>query len=707
MAKVPAKERAYVQALEFPEPVVPWGKAEPNLRWLASDWKPTFPPSLLHGEKVGLDFEYDPDDRDMTKSKAIGFSVWSKDRREGWYVPWGHAGGNLPEETCRRWFANEMKDRDVYGLNTKAEMHMVRNWDMDPRRMKLRPHDVAFAAALLNENRYDGFSLESLAEEYLPAGERKIHPAEVPPQYFKLAHSGFVKDRGISDSMLAMRIHEETQGKILAEALDRVLDVEDRGILAVTEMERNGAIIDLPKLERWIAECENRIERLTSSLGKKSGRPRFSPDAGGDMEALFRATNTPKPSIFDEKQKAWVNSWAAEGLENLAFPGGKRFDKERNLNQVLHEDAAMALEIRHYKSMLSKYFYKFRAAMDNQNTIHYLLHQMRSTSEFGIGEDEKFGTVTGRFSCGGGKYAINIQQMMKCESQIEDWGTEFIIRELFLPGLGMKMGASDASQIEFRLFGHYSGAKLVVQEYGRDPWVDFHMMVTMLMNPTVVDPKLLKFLRVHMKHNNFGVLYGMGRPKLARRLGLPCTCPCDWYEKTFDPRRNREVNVRYFKDNSYHETDCKARQANDIMDEYNAKFPEAHEMLEKASNRAKEKGFVHTLLGRRRRFPDGQMLHKALNAVIQGSAADYFKLKMIELYEVCESLGIKMRMPVHDEFVYDIEPDRIVQRANHKGKIVDYAAGVEELLQTQSLDLKVPLLWESGYGNNWREANGQ
>ena len=79
--------------------------------------------------------------------------------------------------------------------------------------------------------------------------------------------------------------------------------------------------------------------------------------------------------------------------------------------------------------------------------------------------------------------------------------------------------------------------------------------------------------------------------------------------------------------------------------------------------------------------------------MIQGSAADVFKWKMIELFRARKALGILMRMPVHDEFVYDIDPDPVLQ------------GRVQELLDTQSFDLKAPLLWESGFGDNWRIAN--
>lgn len=694
MSKVNHKERAFIEPLAFGAEVQPWKQAKPGLRWTDSSWKPEMPPDFLDGEAIGHDFEYDPDERSASNSRPFAFSVYSPKRKQGWYLPWGHeGGGNLPEEQCKAWAKRNLANRDVHGLNVKAEMHMLHNWGIDPAAIGCRPHDVAFRAALLNENRYKGFSLEALATEYLPENERKVKPEEVPPQYFKLAHAGFLAERGVSDSYLAWRIHEETESAILAEALEKVNKLEDDGILAVTEMERNGALIDRPKLEQWVAECEAAIATRQAALFSKSGRRNFAPGKSSDMDALFATIGVGKPNAFDEDAKQWKPSWGQEALEAITYAGGKRFDKDGNRNQVLITESSLALEIKHYQSMLSKYFYKYLAAIDSSNVMRFSLHQMRNVSEFGLGEDDNFGTVTGRFSCGGGKYAINIQQVMKCEKQIEMWGDEYVIRELFRAQEGRRIGASDASQIEFRLFSHYSGAKMILDAYRLNPMEDFHLMVTKLMKPGIVDEKLLKGFRKHMKHNNFGVLYGMGREKLARRLGLPCTCSVDWREERWDERRGRAVRVRYFSDNKFHEQNCKARQANDIMDEYAEKFPDAGRMLDKASARAKEIGFVRTLLGRRRRFPDSFGLHKALNAVIQGSAADVFKWKMIQLFNARKDLGILMRMPVHDEFVYDIDPDPVIQ-----GRL-------QELLDEQSFDLKAPLLWESGFGMNWREAN--
>lgn len=684
MPRVKAKERAYIEPLGLE--MVEFGKAVPSLRFgRDSDWVPTMPPDFQPNEPIGLDFEYLPDERSVLGSRPFSYAVYSPTRKAGWYVPWGHlAGGNVDKDLAVRWLANNLVGRDVHGLNVKAEMHMVRNLGLDPRRMGTRPHDCAFPPTLLDENRLSGFSLEALAEEYLPPEERKVHPG-LPPALFSLGHAGMIQERCVSDARLACRIHEVTRPQIEAEDLVRVNDLEDRGILAVVEAERNGALIDRPKLERWAQLIQNRVATAQENLGAISGLRNFNPNQTKHMEALFRHLGRAKPQEFDEGEKRWKESWSAAALEPLAYVNGKYEDG------IQDQTIALALDIRGHLSLMSKYVSKYLNAIDSNNVLRYSLHQLRGTKEEG---ERNYGTVTGRFSCGGGAYNINIQQVMKAEDQLEQVVKDFVIRELFIAEPGKQVGASDASQIEFRLFSHaaavfgYTGTALA---YAQDPWIDFHLMVTQLMNPGVSDKQKLKALRKHMKHNNFGCIYGLGRPKLARKLGMGCTCPFDWDEVYWDDGRERRV--RFFADNSNHEPQCKARLANDIMDEYQEKFPEAKFLLKKADEGAQRDGCTKTLLGRRRHFAPGDRTYtKGFSSWDQGSAADLFKLKMIELYE---AQRVALRMFVHDEFVYDTDPDP------------EYKRVTEELLNSQSLKLRVPILWQTGYGANWRQANGQ
>jgi DNA polymerase-1 len=611
-----------------------------------TEWKPPNPPELNEGEAIGLDFEYRPG-ANPTKDQPFAVGVYSPGRKRSWYLPWAHeAGGNLPKEVVLRWLDRELRGRHYYAVNAKAEVHQLRNLGIDPDLS--HPHDVVFNAALLNENRYSGFSLEALCVEYLPEHERKVHPTTVGPEHFYLAHAGEVHERCEADARQHWLLHEAMAAQTKAEELTKVLDLEDRCVLPTVEMERNGAIIDRSKLEEWVPKVDDLVSRLFMETYREMGLP-VNPNNPKEMQRLFDQLGLQKPTAWDEETRGEKESWSEEALDTIKHPTVRR----------------VAL-LKKWMSMKAKYFDKYLKAIDRDNVLRFNLHQLRA--------DEQ-GTVTGRYSCGGGKHAVNVQQVPKAEAQVEELGPEFVVRELFIPANGKLCGASDASQIEFRLFAHFARATKVIEAYAENPHTDFHQMVA----------ELFQMVRREAKHQNFAKIYGLGRPKLARKVGLPCHCVVDWEEQNDYGKR-----VRWFGNNQYHDEGCLARKANDMADEYDRRFPEAKKIMETAIKVARERGYIKTILGRRRRFPDGKRLHSSVASIMQGNAADVFKIKLWEAYCQRKTLGVTMRMPVHDELVYDLEPGK---------------TGIAELLDLQSIPLSVPLLWDTKFGKNWMEAN--
>lgn len=656
-----------------------------------SDWTPVMPPDLLPGEDIGLDYEY-RGSKDPCHATPFSCAVYSGQRGQGWYLPWGHeAGGNLPQEQVVAWLKNNLYKRTVHGLNTKAEVHMTMNLGLEPDRLKLYATDVAHNAALLNENRRKGFSLEALCEEYLPEEERKVHAEQLDPQQFYLGHASEVANRCVSDARQAYLIHQATWPQMQKENLEKVFKLESRSILPTVEMERNGCPIDVDKLVRWRASIDERMTRLHIENHQECGFI-TGPDDTSDLRRLYRYYGlTPTQELRERKLK---NGGTHQVLVDV-------FDDDELKKLMSNPVFARVRVLRKLKSLKSKYLDKYLYAVDKNNILRWQLHQLRSVSD--ESEDNTNGTVTGRYSCGGGDYSINVQQVWKCEHQAEEFGfDDYIVRELYVPEKGRAMGASDAAGIEFRLFGHFSNSPLIIGKYDLDPETDFHMLVTRMMKPNVTDLKELKRWRKFIKHQNFGKVYGMGRPKLAWKLELDCVCNVTW----FNGRNGNDKNARKFADNRFHNPECPARQANDIADEYDATFPEAGRLLDQASDLAEERGYVMTLFGRRRRFikdpHTGKVdrVHKALNAVIQGSAADVFKFKLCELYDNRHDLGITLRIPKHDEEVYDVDPDPVAQDRVHQ--LLDEQTVNSEL----NKPLKVPLLWDSGFGSNWMIANG-
>ena len=144
---------------------------------------------------------------------------------------------------------------------------------------------------------------------------------------------------------------------------------------------------------------------------------------------------------------------------------------------------------------------------------------------------------------------------------------------------------------------------------------------------------------------------------------------------------------------------------------YAREIPEVQTMIRQASHQAmphcdefwckqgddlhrlfKHQGFVQTITGRRSRFPNGNRIHKALNAIIQGTAADIMKQKLVELHANRKDTGFLLRYTVHDE----VDGDARTPETKKK---------VQEILDTQSFpSIQIPILWDVGTGPNWKDC---
>jgi DNA polymerase-1 len=241
------------------------------------------------------------------------------------------------------------------------------------------------------------------------------------------------------------------------------------------------------------------------------------------------------------------------------------------------------------------------------------------------------------------------------------------IRRAFIPGEpGQVLLVADYSQIELRVLAHLSGDAGLREAFASG--ADIHAATAAKVFGLPME-QVDGELRRRAKAVNYGLAYGMNAWGLAQRLGLP------------------------------------ADEAQEIMDGYFDGFPKIKEYLRAQVERARLDGYTETLLGRRRYIPeltsDNRRLRElgerqALNAPIQGSASDVFKLAMIRVDEALRErpdLGCAMLLTVHDELVFEV-PEAQVEEA---------AAIVADRME-HAIDLEVPLLASIGWGPNWSEA---
>jgi DNA polymerase I-like protein with 3'-5' exonuclease and polymerase domains len=599
------------------------------------DWRPSDPPLIASKGIKKIYADYETNGVDRMKSVPVGIAVKVPGEPSGYY-PWAHqGGGNLCPEAMKRWHQHELRDVEVVNLNTKFEVHMSANNGTDLREQGCRFRDVAHHAALLDDHWRD-FSLDGIAEKWLGRGKvKKEGGFRIEGKDIWKYPAGMVAPYACTDVDLVEDLDAVMQLELEDEDLIRVADLESDVIPVAVEMERNGAPLDVEKLERWRAEAEEERQDLLYKLYKATGM-QINPDSGPDMVKLFK-----KAGLQDE----W--GYTAKGAPSFTDV----VMRAAAAKSPLVADARQAGKL---ADLLSKYLNKYGEAVGDDGVLRYNLYQLMT------GEG---GTVSGRFASA----AVNIQQVMANEKQIREYGSDkYLIRRLFVPGKGAAGWLSvDASQIEYRLFAHYAKDPAIMAVYraaprqeefgGKMVWVsgplaDFHIVVMKLLQRVRPD-----FDRKRVKNVNFAMLFGAGIAKIAEML------------------------------------ECTEQQAREFREIYFRMFPSVRPLINTAMKKAETVGVIKTLLGRRSRFIDGERAHKALNAAIQGSAADLNKLMLVELYKNRKQLEVLMRFTVHDSSENDYyNPDKLPQ--------------IQEMFNQQLHETRVPILWQMEAGPNWGDV---
>ncbi|MEP7067863.1 MAG: DNA polymerase I [Usitatibacter sp.] len=240
------------------------------------------------------------------------------------------------------------------------------------------------------------------------------------------------------------------------------------------------------------------------------------------------------------------------------------------------------------------------------------------------------------------------------------------IREAFIAPRGSKIVSADYSQIELRIMAHLSGDAGLVEAFSRGEDVHRHTASEVFDTPLA---EVTSEQRRYAKVINFGLIYGMSAFGLAQNLAIDRTAAASYMEKYF------------------------------------ARYPGVARYMERTRNEARERGYVETVFGRRLWLPDIASSNQArrqgaerqaINAPMQGTAADLIKLAMIAVQDWIEreKLAAKLIMQVHDELVLEVP----------EGELERVKPGVEKLMMGVAT-LDVPLVVDAGVGLNWEEAH--
>ena len=566
------------------------------------------------------------------------------------YYPIAHEpGGNLPRNQVLGWLREQLAlPVPKVGAYLMYDLQLLNAAGVEV----IGPfYDVQNAEPLLCETRLS-YSLDAIAkvhldgegkddqelDDFLRRTFRRSKKSEIKNDIWRCPPS-ITSPYAKADVDLPLRIFARQRPMLERQGLWDLFVLESKLIPMLVAMRRRGVRVDLAKAEKMYAELTAQQRELQGQLDQAAGKP-VRVMAAADLAPLFDAAGI----RYGRTPKTNAPSITAPWLEEQDHPLAKLIYDIRKLDKFRTTFLQGCVLEQHY-----------------EGRIHCNFNQLRS---------DNGGAVSGRFSSDGPNL-----QFIPVRNE-----TGKKIRSIFQPEDGCRWAKLDMSQIEFRLIVHdgvdrkMSGAREVADEYIKDPSTDFHQVVA----------DMAGISRTFAKTINFGLAYGEGIPKLARQLGLSIEA------------------------------------AEDFVNKYNARVPFIKQLLRRYMDEAESAGIVRTLLRRVRRFDrwvvtirgqqfyhDHQVahsrragVHAALNARIQGSAADVLKAAMVKVFEsgACDVLGVP-HLTIHDELDFSVPRTRIGREALYD---------VQRIMETcvdDEVKLHVPMKTDVEVGENWGEVD--
>ena len=599
-------------------------------------------PDLSKYSEIAVDLETrDPDLKNkgsgsiIGNGEVVGIAVAVKDN--SWYFPIAHGTNpNMNRKKVLSWFKDTMSTEATKIFhNAMYDVCWIRKMGIKINGLIT---DTMIAASLVNENKYR-YDLNSLSWDYLGYGKNESTLNEAAKDWgvdpkaelWKLPAT-FVGGYAERDASLTLELWQLLKREISNQDVESIFNLETELFPCLVDMRFKGVRVDVPQAHKLKQQLEKQEKELLLEIKKET---QIEPQiwAARSIAKVFDKLKLP----YERTEKTKAPSFTKNFLSEHKHPLVQKIAKAREVNKA-HTT---------FIDTIIKYEHKGR--------IHADINQLRGDSG---------GTVTGRFSYRN----PNLQQI---PARNKDLGP--LIRGLFIPEENCTWGCFDYNQQEPRLVVHYASlykfpsAYNVVDSYQNNPDTDFHKIVAEMAN----------IPRTQAKTINLGLFYGMGKAKLQAELGVS------------------------------------KEKAEELFQMYHGKVPFVKQLMHVASNRAQEHGQIRTLLGRLCRFhlwepnqfgmhkalPHNEALrehgpgikraytYKALNKLIQGSAADMTKKCMLELYKE----NIIPHIQIHDELDISVESDKEAEKIK---KIMESA-----------VDLEIPNKVDYESGKNWGDIH--
>lgn len=618
---------------------------------IESTWQPpdiASLPDLRRAKAISLDIET-RDPNLLTKGPGgvredgylVGISLATEDFK--CYLPMRHEGGdNLDPDTVRRYVADMLStDLPKVGANLLYDLEWLKTEGIEVAGTKW---DVQIAEPLLDED-LPTYKLDSLAERHLGLHKEEglmeaatkelfgLGPDKVKENLWRLP-ARYVGLYGEVDADLPLRIFAKQRALLDAEGLWPVFSMESRLIDVLLKMRFKGIPVDIERAHQVREQLTKEQVKLESQLVDMSKLTEFDVWSNESIAAACDMNKITYPRT-------------AKG--NPSFTGDW-LDSQNN------DFLSMVKRVRKLDRMGSVFV---------QSKIIDVHHKGRIFPTFRQVKSDEGGTRGGRFASAN----PNMQQVPSRDPEMAP-----LIRSIFVPESGCNWASFDHAQQEPRLTVHYAyisemeGAEYARNKYITEPETDYHQLVADMAG---IDRPTAKTI-------NLGLAYGMGKAKLAISLGVD------------------------------------AKLAEEISNKYHDSVPYMKLLGEECKRRAKKRGYIKTFLGRKKHFnfygpkkytPDAKPLryeaakeaygewidvwfiHKAMNSLIQGSAADMIKKNILD----CADAGYISPLTVHDELCFVDLPNEAAMKE-------------VKFIMENSMKLEVPVLVDTKIGKNWGEV---
>jgi DNA polymerase I-like protein with 3'-5' exonuclease and polymerase domains len=541
--------------------------------------------------------------------------------------------------------------------NIKFDLHFLREAGIE------LPFDrcdcTMVRAALINEHE-PTYALDFLARKYCSVakdekiyedmsklfGGRATRAAQMPN--ISRAPEHIVAPYAKQDVVAARALYLWQRGEIERQRLQQVHQLERDLMPVIIDMETQGVAVDVERAQEAVRGLSVRIERTQSDLNSQAGFE-VNPNPSGSISDLF------KPTRGEDGEWYLVDGTRADKTE-----GGKASINADCLRRMRHPAAAMILDLRKLLKTRDTFLQGHILGHHHDGIIHCNYNQTKNDADAGTG--------TGRLS-------VTNPALQQIPSR--DQAIKALIRPIFRADAGASWLGLDWSQFEFRVANHYGQVPAILKAYEDNPNLDFHQLVS---DMTGIPRNAQYAGGPSSKAINLGLAFNMGSGRLAQECGLPYT-----------EERMENGNI-YLK---------AGPEALALFDKYHTANPGMRNTAQKASSIAKERGYVHSAMGRHIRFPGGQFVHKASGLIYQATSADCMKQKLIELHEyLTEHQCGRLLLTVHDEVGISLDND-CAEHAERIAQIYTTFDGV-----SCPIKLRVPITCDWGVGENWYAAKG-